>query len=227
MINLLKRLKIEVNDKIYLKNPDSSELGRKILSESIILINEIGYETFNFKKLGAKIGSTETSVYRYFESKQKLLLYLTSWYWGWLEYKIVFSTTNIENAEERLMRSVAILTEGSDEEIKHPYLDLKLLHKIIMTHSSKTYLKHNVDIENEIGVYEGYKQIVRRVSDIILEINSNYPYPQMLVSTIIEGSHHQHFFAEHLPSLTNMDEQGTNMVKFYQELVKNAILDCK
>lgn len=223
MNTLINKIKIEVNKSIFLKDPDSSELGRRILSESILLMNEIGFEAFNFKKLGSRIGATEASVYRYFESKQKLLLYLTAWYWGMIEYKMVFSLANIDRPEERLMRAVTILTADAGEEIRHSYLDLKLLHKIIVAHSSKTYLRHSVDQDNKVGVFEGYKQIVGRVSDIILEINSNYPFPHMLVSTIIEGAHHQRFFADHLPSLTDTSEQAEDIVNFCQDLVKKAI----
>jgi AcrR family transcriptional regulator len=90
MNNLLLSLKIQVNDKIYVKDPETSSLGRKIIQESINLIYEIGFENFTFKKLGERIGSNESSIYRYFESKHKLLVYLSSWYWSWIEYKMVF-----------------------------------------------------------------------------------------------------------------------------------------
>ena len=76
MINLLSNLKIAVPDKIYIKDPESSELGKRIIEHSIELIDEIGFDSFTFKKLGLKIGSNESSIYRYFESKHKLLLYL-------------------------------------------------------------------------------------------------------------------------------------------------------
>ena len=58
---------------------------------------EIGFENFTFKKLGEQIGSNESSIYRYFESKHKLMLYLSSWYWAWIEYRLVFATNNINN----------------------------------------------------------------------------------------------------------------------------------
>ena len=74
-------IQIEVNPNLYSKNPDSTELGRKIISKGIELIHEIGFEAFNFKKLGAVISSPESSIYRYFENKHALLVYLTSWYW--------------------------------------------------------------------------------------------------------------------------------------------------
>ena len=82
MQNILSNIIISVNDKLYVKNPETSELGKKIIEQSILLIDEIGFENFTFKKLGEKISSNESSIYRYFESKHKLMLYLSSWYWG-------------------------------------------------------------------------------------------------------------------------------------------------
>ena len=82
MKNILEGIKINISPKIYVKDPETSELGKKILENSILLIDEIGFDNFTFKKLGQRIGSNESSIYRYFESKHKLLLYLTSWYWG-------------------------------------------------------------------------------------------------------------------------------------------------
>ncbi|MGK0414670.1 MAG: AcrR family transcriptional regulator, partial [Polaribacter sp.] len=78
MKSLLSILKISVPDKIYIKDPETSDLGKRIIENSILLIYEIGFESFTFKKLGKKIGSNESSIYRYFESKHKLLLYLSS-----------------------------------------------------------------------------------------------------------------------------------------------------
>ena len=98
MKRLLSNIKIQVNDNIYQKDPETSELGRKIIENSILMIHEIGIENFTFKKLGVKIQSNESSIYRYFENKHKLLLYLTSWYWSWVEYQLVFSTFNVNDA---------------------------------------------------------------------------------------------------------------------------------
>ncbi len=93
---LLENVKVQVHPKIYLKDPESSELGQRIIKHSILLIDAIGFESFTFKKLGKEIGSNESSVYRYFENKHKLLLYLSSWYWGWVELTLVIATNNIE-----------------------------------------------------------------------------------------------------------------------------------
>ena len=92
MHNLLSNIKISVPENIYIKDPESSELGKRIVKHSILLINDIGFDAFTFKKLGKLIGSNESSIYRYFENKHKLLLYLSSWYWAWIEYQLVMET---------------------------------------------------------------------------------------------------------------------------------------
>jgi hypothetical protein len=45
MDSILSNLKITVNEKIYLKDPESTTLGKKIIEESINLIHEIGLKT--------------------------------------------------------------------------------------------------------------------------------------------------------------------------------------
>ena len=102
MHELLKNLQIKVNEKTYLKDPESSDLGKRIIENSITLINDIGFEAFTFKKLGVLIHSNESSVYRYFENKHKLLLYLTAWYWAWIEYHIVIKTFSISDPKKKL-----------------------------------------------------------------------------------------------------------------------------
>jgi AcrR family transcriptional regulator len=65
-------IQINVGAALYLKNPDSTELGQKIISNSIFLIDELGFESFTFKKLSVKINAPESSIYRYFDNKFRL-----------------------------------------------------------------------------------------------------------------------------------------------------------
>lgn len=214
---------IEVNEELYSKKPDSSELGQRILSKSIELISEIGFEAFTFKKLGEAIGSPESSIYRYFKNKHILLVYLTSWYWSWIDYKIVFATTNIQSAEVRLFNAVEILTKPVLEDTKIPYINEILLSEIIISESIKSYHTKSVDEENKKGYFKTYKLVVQRVSNILLEIKPDFQYSHMLVSTIIEGVHNQKYFAKHLPSLTNVNKEKNTIEKFYSEMVMNFI----
>ena len=49
MKNLLSVLKIAVPAQIYLKDPETSDLGKRIVEHSILLIHEIGFDNFTFK----------------------------------------------------------------------------------------------------------------------------------------------------------------------------------
>ena len=223
MQDFLSNIQIKINENIYLKDPESSELGRKIVSGSIALIHEIGFDRFTFKKLALKIKSTEASVYRYFENKHKLLLYLCSWYWGWLTYRVIFRTTNIEDPCKRLKNAIKTVVEQVQEDNSFSHINEVLLNKIVITEGSKTYLNSKVDEENELGIFIQYKELVARISNIIREINPNFLYSHMLVSTIIEGSHFQRYFAEHLPRLTDIIEGEDSIENFYIDLAIKAI----
>jgi AcrR family transcriptional regulator len=208
---------------VYIKDPESSDLGRKIITVGIDMLDELGYEGFTFRKLAKAISSTEASIYRYFESKHKLLLYLTSWYWSWTEYRLVFRLTNIECPKDRLKKSILLLTEEVKEDSDFSHINEVKLNRIVIAESSKVYLCKDVDEENKEGVFSGYKQIVQRVSDIILEINPEYKYPHMLVSTVVEGGHNQRFFSEHLPKLTDKVKGEDAITCFYDHLTFSAI----
>jgi len=216
-------IQIDISSELYSKNPESSELGRKIISESIALINELGFEDFTFKKLGEHINSPESSIYRYFKSKHILLIYLTSWYWTWTEYRLVFATTNISSPEERLRKSINILTNPDLANSSSSFVDNELLSKIIFNESLKAYHTKSVDLENKKGYFKAYKSVVKRVGDIILEIDPAFEFSHMLVSTVIEGAHQQKYFAAHLPSLTDCIKDKNAISEFYQKLVFNFL----
>ena len=223
MKSLLSNIEICVNPSIYLKDPASSDLGKKIIQGSIELIFEIGFESFTFRKLAKAISSTEASVYRYFESKHKLLLYLTSWYWSWLEYSLVFTIANVENPIIRLERAIILVSKQVEEDGNFAHINEIKLHQIVISESSKVYLTREVDADNKLGSFSGYKQLVERISTIITEIQPDYKYPHMLVTTVIEGMHHQRYFAEHLPRLTDAVEGEDAIINFYKNLVLNTL----
>jgi len=217
------RVNIEISPELYLKNPDTSELGQSILSYSIELISEIGFEAFTFKKLGEVIKSPESSIYRYFKNKHSLLVYLTSWYWYWTEYRLVFATINIDEPKERLIRSLDILTKPVLIDNSFSYINEVKLSEIIFSESIKAYHTVEVDKENEKGCFKAYKGVVQRVGSIILEISPGYKYPHMLISTVIEGAHQQHYFSQHLPALTDTNKGGGAISEFYKELTLKAL----
>lgn len=222
MNDLLLSLKIQVNDKIFVKDPETSSLGKKIIQESILLMDEIGFENFTFKKLGERIGSNESSLYRYFESKHKLLVYLSSWYWGWMEYRLVFETNNIENPLEKLKKGITIVTEQIEDDSKTEHVNEAVLNKIIISEFTKTLHNKEVDEENKQGFFLIYKRVINRLVDMIQSVNPNYQFSKSLASSIVEGALHQHFLKNHLKTITNCDENNSPSA-FYINLVENTL----
>ena len=211
---------------IYLKNPESSILGKNLIVHSIDLIDDIGFEEYNFKKLSQSAGTTEATVYRYFENKHKILLYLTSWYWSWVEYQLVLRNSNLGSLELKLQNAIQSLCTP-EIALKENNYDITKLFNIVCHESSKSYMIKNVDELNKDGVYYNYKKIVAIISEIILEIDPAYPYPHTLVTTIIEGIHHQVFFGKHLPALTEKKITNGNLSKFYFDVALTLTLNHK
>jgi AcrR family transcriptional regulator len=222
MENILSNIIILVNDKLYVKNPETSDLGKKIIEQSILLIDEVGFENFTFKKLGEKISSNESSIYRYFESKHKLMLYLSSWYWGWIEYKLVFATSNIINPMEKLKKAITIVTEKVNDDTTTTHINEAVLNKIIIQEFTKTLLTKEVDEENKEGFFIVYKRIINRIIEIINEVNPDYAYAKSFASSIVEGALHQHFLKNHLKTITNCNEKIT-VTDYYIDLVEKTL----
>ncbi|PKV75790.1 TetR/AcrR family transcriptional regulator [Pontibacter ramchanderi] len=223
MKNLLANIKIKVEEKVYLKDPEASEKGRDIIKYGILLIDELGLEAFTFKKLAERINSTEATIYRYFDSKHMLLSYLISWYWNWLEYRLVFAINNIDSPEERLRIAIAILSGRIENDMDFEHIDETTLQRIVVAESAKAYLTKSVDANNKEGFFLSYKRLCKRIADIVHEINPDYKYPATLVSTVAESAHYQKFFALHLPSLTNINQDGSALEDFLTHMVFKSI----
>lgn len=218
---ILSNLKIIVPSQIYVKDPESSDLGKRIVTHSIILMDDIGFDSFTFKKLGVLIGSNESSIYRYFESKHKLLLYLSSWYWAWIEYQLVIETHNLSPGD-KLLKAIEVVSRVIQEDSNFSHINEVRLNRIMVNENSKSFLTKEVDQENKEGYFIVYKRIVHRLRDMIIAIQPNYKYPSSLASTIIEGTLHQHFLKQHFVSITDCCSKITP-TEFYKDLVFNTL----
>lgn len=218
-------VQIKMNETLYLRDPEQSELGKNIIQHSIQLIHKNGFESFTFKKLAESIGTTEAGVYRYFENKHKLLVYIISWYWGWLEFQIMYQTKNVKDSKEKLQQVITLLATTVEDDILTSHVDESLLHQIIIAEGSKAYLTKHVGEDNKQQFFKPYKDLCNTVGEIILECNPNYKYPHSLASTIIEMAHLQNFFMHHLPALTDFDQtkQEDQVIAFLNNLVFSSI----
>lgn len=218
-------VQIKMNETLYLRDPEQSELGKNIIQHSIQLIHKNGFESFTFKKLAESIGTTEAGVYRYFENKHKLLVYIISWYWGWLEFQIMYQTKNVKDSKEKLQQVITLLATTVEDDILTSHVDESLLHQILIAEGSKAYLTKHVGEDNKQQFFKPYKDLCNTVGEIILECNPNYKYPHSLASTIIEMAHLQNFFMHHLPALTDFDQtkQEDQVIAFLKNLVFSSI----
>lgn len=218
----LTNIRIDVSDKIYLKDPNSSDLGKDILAKGLVMVDELGLEKFTFKKLAAEIGTTESAVYRYFENKHKLLLYFVSWYWGWLEYNLAFGTANIENPAKRLEMAIKIVTRDLNE-IKTAPFDLNRLQHVIIAEGAKAYLTKAVDDENREGLFIQFKNLCERIAEMITQLAPKYPFSHSLASLFIESHLDQLYFCEHLPALSDLNGNDNARFEFYKNLILSSI----
>lgn len=209
MTQLLVNLKINPN--LHLKNPQETELGKKIIENSVILIDELGFEQFTFKKLAEAIASTEASIYRYFENKHQLFVYLLNWYWEWMIIRIELNTLNVRSPKKRLHIVLGIIVDTANRNTAIEFVDEEALHRIVVTEGTKGYHHKFVDEDNEEGFFLSYKRLTQQVADIIMEINPSFPYPKALASTLIETANNNLYFARHLPRLTDLSGAGSSL----------------
>lgn len=200
-------IQMQLNENLYLRNPQNTKLGKRIIQYSIVLIDEIGFEAFTFKKLAKRIASTEASVYRYFENKHKLLVYLLCWYWEWMKFRINFNTMNIDDPKQKMKIAISSIVDTSRRNTSIEFVDEDVLHRIVVAEATKAYHTKEVDKENKEGFFLTYKSLAKRIAQIAQEINPNYPYPRALASTLLEMANNHIYFALHLPSLTDVKVQ--------------------
>lgn len=198
------RIKISLNSNLYLKDPQDTALGQLILKESIEMIDAIGFEQFTFKKLAIQINSTEASVYRYFENKHMLLLYLASWSWEWMKWNVDQLVQTATTPYEKLVLAIRGIVSSARQNADIDFIDEYKLYQVMLKEGPKAYHTHKVDEENEKGIFLTYKTLSLHLADIILENNPRFPYPKSLASTILEMPFNHLFYAMHLPRLTDV-----------------------
>ena len=219
-------IRVKMNDKLFLRNPEETVLGKKIVKHGLLLINKIGFEEFTFKKLSIEVETTEASVYRYFENKHKFLVYLITWYWSYIECKIVFYLNNITNNEIKLKTIIKLLVEEPiNKGLNSDFILEKDAYQLIMWEGSKSYLTRNVSKDNNDRLFKPYKDLCERIASIITEHNPKYKFPHSMASTLLEMAHAQKFFMQNLPSLTDFlkDEDDKKIILFFESLLFNSI----
>ncbi|MEY4931004.1 MAG: hypothetical protein RI909_1728 [Bacteroidota bacterium] len=220
-------LLFKLNEHLYLRDPQHTLLGQSIIRASVDLIDRLGFEQFTFKKLAEEINSTEASIYRYFENKHRLLLYLIAWYWSWMEYRIELVTNGLVDPKEKLRASLKVIAEEKKYDPNFEFINEEALYRIVVAELDKTFLTKWVDADNKEGLFGGFKSLCKKIVDWVVAVNPDYPYPNSLVSTLLLTAKQQVFFAEHLPSLTNLkknDSSQTELECFLENMLFKSIL---
>jgi hypothetical protein len=122
---------------------------------------------------------------------------------------------------------VELLVEEKKVDLDIPFVDEQKLQRIVNTEFEKTYLTRHVDLDNKDGLFLPYKSLCKKIAAIVKEINPKYPFPHSLVSTILLSANHQMYYAQHLPSLTDIRSDSklkhSKLSEFLVTMVFNTI----
>jgi hypothetical protein len=195
------------------------------VKNAIDLIYELGFEHFTFKKLATKMSTTEASIYRYFENKHRLLLYILNWYWSYMEFLVDFTIQNIQDPKEKLIKIITLFTQSLPESLGQLDYNKSYLNQIVLSESSKVYLIKEVKEINSYQVFKPYKDLCNKISEVMLSLNPTYAYSRSLSSTLIETAHSQQYFSKNLPRLTDVSNEKEDefVFNFLSQLVFSAL----
>ncbi len=220
---MIKAIKIEFPQSLFVKDPQDTTLGLNIVQKGIELIHMSSFEEFTFKKLAKEISSTEASIYRYFENKHQFLLYLNVWYWAWMNYRLDIETSMLSSSKEKLFYSIEKLISPLEDNALFPSISMKMLKSVVEEEGVKSIIHKSTDQFNANGAFDYYKDLIQKLSTWLMDCSPEYEYPNMLITTIIEGANLQHYFTVHLPRLTNSIEGRDTTKEFYFSLLNKLI----
>jgi AcrR family transcriptional regulator len=211
-------LKINVSPALFLRDPEDTDLGRRIVVVGVERIVSEGYETFTFKKLAEHLNSTEASIYRYFESKQHLLMYIFYRYWEGMKVNLTIDLQKAEGGKERLKRVVKFICMPQWH-VKDQMIDELQLMELAQSESSRIYIFNQVDEYNKNGMYLAYKSLVELIANEIISYKNHYTYAHSLASVLLNSVVNQLYYANHLPSLTDIrkGEKARNELRSFLE----------
>jgi len=206
-------IQLKINPNLFLKDPQQTKLGRKIIRYGIVLLDEIGLDQLTFKKLAKLIPSSEASIYRYFENKHNLFVYLLNWHWELMSVRIKMSVINITDPIQKLQSALSVIVGKNQSQFKAEHIDENMLFNIVVREGAKAYHHKGVDADNNEGYFLSYKELCEVVSTLIMNVKHDFSYPNALASTLIETANSNLYFAKHLPRLTDItqDEDLLNL----------------
>jgi AcrR family transcriptional regulator len=222
MTSILTQLNIQLDESLYLKDPMGTEVGHELVRTGAELIAHDGLESFTMKKLATELGSPESTVYRYFQNKNQLMLYISSWYWSLLEWKIAFATANLSDARQSLDKALQVLSGGT-EEVQTAIVHEQLLNKIVIRESFKSLHICAPNTESCERFFGAYLNLTQRLAELISNVHRAYPMPKALAVTLIETAHYQQFLQHFIPALTEVRVDNHHLQKLLHHIAFKAL----
>lgn len=227
MQKLLSHVAIKIDPQLHVKDPLTSAVGQEIIRQSVALLAAEGLEAFTFKKLAVTLSSTESTIYRYFKNKQQLMMYLASWYWSMLEWKVVFASANVIQPKEKLDKALAVLSAPVVGNSETDFFNEQKMHGIVVSESFKAFVVNNLQKKERIGYFAAYSNLCSRIAEIISENKKSFKYPKALAATILEAAHYQIFLQSRLPELTDLPKGDNHLYNLLHHLAFTALEDKK
>ncbi len=196
----------------YLIEPDpglalrelSTPMGARILEEGLALMNELGLESFTFKKLAERMGSTEVTIYHYFANKQRLLQYYFQMYWLWLATYCQEEGRNQKDPMDRLRGDIRAICGLWPATARASRFDPSDLRDLVISEGSKSFLHKNVDADNELKLFKPYKDLCAHLAAEVKACAPRSKHARSFATTLVEMSHSLEFAMHHLPALTEL-----------------------
>ena len=101
------------------------------------------------------------------------MVYLTAWYWCWLEFQISFHNNNLKDPAVKLKKVIKLLATAVEDDEQTSYINESLLHQIIIAEGSKAYLTKQVGEDNKQHFFKPYKDLCAVIGNIISECSPN------------------------------------------------------
>lgn len=103
------------------------------------------------------------------------------------------------------------------------YVDERALERIVSAEFEKTFLTKQVDADNKEGLFLPYKSLCKKIASVIKEVSPTYEFPNSLASTVLLTMKHQLYYAQHLPSLSDIKYDPKKQYKKLYTLLENIV----
>lgn len=196
------KVELSLPNGLFVKDPQSSELGKTLIYKAAQMIGDTGIEAFTLLKLAKNIGCTEATVYRYFTGKQQLLYYLMNLYWGYVLFGIEYHIKGEHSDNKRLNKAIDLLLCPNIDDFSSPGTG-ELLSAVAISEGIRIHLRPEVSKEIEEGKLKYYVSLVELFEELIQKAHPAYSYSRSLAGTLIDASLQQIFYQIHNTPLTD------------------------